>query len=56
MKSGMMKGLITGMALGGAAMTLYGVMNWQQARGMNRKAKQAGGWIAEKAEDITKKM
>ena len=56
MKNGMMKGLITGMALGGAAMTLYGVMNWQAARGANQKAKQAGSWIANKADDLTRKL
>ena len=52
----MMKGLITGMALGGAAATIFGVMNWQTERQWNRKARQTGSWISDRAGDLAKKL
>ena len=33
MKSGMVKGLITGAVIGGSAAMMYGIMNWQNAAG-----------------------
>ena len=56
MKNGMMKGLVTGMLIGGSAAMIYGVMNWQTERQWNRKAKQTGSWISDRAEDIVRKL
>ena len=56
MKSGMTKGLLTGMLIGGSAAMIYGVMNWQTERQLNAKARQTGSWIASKAEDLTRKL
>lgn len=56
MKSGMMKGLLTGMLIGGSAATIFGVLNWQTERKWNQMAKQTGSWISDKAEAMAKKM
>lgn len=56
MRGGMMKGLITGMLIGGSAATIFGVMNWKTQKQWNRKAKQTTGWIQDKADDIAKKL
>lgn len=56
MKSGMMKGLLTGMLIGGSAATIFGVMNWQTERKWNQQAKKTGSWLSEKAEEMAKKM
>lgn len=53
MKSGMMKGLITGALIGGSAAAMYGVMNWQTAKKMNQQMKKTGHWLSTKADDIT---
>ena len=56
MKGGLMKGLIAGMLIGGSAATIFGIMNWQTERQWNRKAKQTGSWISDKAEDLARKL
>lgn len=56
MKSGMIKGLITGAVIGGSAAMMYGIMNWQNARHMNAKMKKTGHWIAGKADDLTSRL
>ena len=56
MKAGLIKGLIAGMLIGGSAATMYGVMNWKTERNWNRKAKQTGSWISDKADEIVKKL
>lgn len=56
MKGGMIRGLITGMMIGGAAATAFGVMNWQTERQWNRKAKQTGSWISDKADAIARSL
>lgn len=56
MKAGMIKGLMTGMLIGGSAAMLYGVMNWQTERRWNRQAKKTGGWISNKVEAIARKL
>lgn len=56
MKSGMMKGLITGALIGGSAAAMYGIMNWQTARQMNTQMKKTGHWISSKANDLTSKL
>ena len=56
MKGGLMKGLIAGMLIGGSAATVFGVVNWQTERKWNRKAKQTGSWISDKADDIARKL
>ena len=56
MKSSLMKGLLTGMLIGGSAATIFGVMNWQTERKWNQKAKMTGSWISDKAEDIARKL
>lgn len=56
MKSGMMKGLITGAMIGGSAAMMYGIMNWQSARHMNQQMKKTGHWIAGKTDELTSKF
>lgn len=56
MKSGMMKGLITGAVIGGSAAMMYGIMNWQSARGMNQQMKKTGQWLADKTGDLASKF
>ena len=56
MKSGMMKGLITGALIGGSAAMMYGVMNWQSAKRMNQQVKKTGHWLATKTDDLTAKF
>jgi len=56
MKSGLMKGLIAGMLIGGSAATAFGVMNWQTERKWNQKARQTGSWISDRAEDLARKL
>jgi len=55
-KRGMMKGLMTGMLIGGAAATMFGVMNWQTERRWNQKMRQGGQWVSQKADDLAKKF
>ena len=52
MRGGLMKGLVTGALLGGAAATIYGVMNWQNQRKLNRLAAQGGHWVANKTDEL----
>lgn len=56
MKSGMMKGLITGAVIGGSAAMMYGIMNWQSAKKMNQQFKKTGRWIAGKTDDLTSRF
>ena len=56
MKNGSMKSLMTGMLLGGAAATIYGVMNWQTERKWNQKMRQGGEWIVQKKDQMMKKL
>ena len=56
MKNGMLKGLITGMLIGGSAATVFGVMNWQTERKWNQMARQTGSWISDRADEIAKKL
>ena len=37
MKRGMIKGLMTGMFIGGTAATMFGIMNWQTERKWNQQ-------------------
>ncbi len=56
MKSGMVKGLITGAVIGGSAAMMYGIMNWQNAKKMNQQFKKTGRWIAGKTDDLTSRF
>ena len=56
MKSGLMKGLLTGMLIGGSAATIFGVMNWQTEKKWNQQARRTGSWLSDKAEAMTKKL
>ncbi|MBQ8507934.1 MAG: hypothetical protein IJ466_10960 [Clostridia bacterium] len=56
MKSGTMRGLMTGMLIGGAAATMFGVMNWQTERKWNQKMRKGGQWVSQKADDLVKKL
>lgn len=53
---GMVKGLITGAMIGGAAATMFGVMNWQTERKWNQQMRQSGKWITAKADQMMKKL
>ncbi len=52
MKGLTVKGLMTGMLIGGSAAMLYGVMNWRTERKWNAQARKTGRWMAGKADDI----
>lgn len=54
MKHGMMKGLMTGMFLGGAAATMFGVMNWQTERKWNQQIRKGGRWLTQKTDDLSR--
>ena len=56
MKHGMVRGLMAGMLIGGAAATMYGVMNWQTERRWNQKMRQGGKWLSMKTDELTKKL
>ena len=56
MKGGMIKGLMTGMLIGSAAATAFGVMNWQTERKWNQKARQTGSWVSDRMDDIARKL
>lgn len=56
MKNGLVKGLLTGMLIGGSAATLFGVMNWQTEKKWNQQAKKTGSWLSDKAEEMAKKF
>lgn len=56
MKAGMMKGLVTGMLIGGSAAAIFGVMNWQTEKKWNQQAKKAGSWLSDRADDIVRKL
>ena len=56
MKHGMVKGLITGALIGGSAAAVYGIMNWQTAKRMNRQVRKTGQWLSSKAESLTGKL
>ena len=56
MKSGTMKGLITGALIGGTAATVYGLMNWQSAKKMNQQVKKTGRWISTKTDELAGKF
>ena len=45
-----------GMLIGGSAATVFGIMNWQTERSWNRKARQTGSWISDRAGDLAKKL
>lgn len=50
----MMKGLMTGMIIGGAAATMFGVMNWQTERDWNRQIRKSGRWLSRKSSEMAK--
>jgi len=52
----MMKGLMTGMIIGGTAATMFGVMNWQTERKWNQQIRRSGRWLSKKTDELTKMM
>ena len=56
MKRGMITGLMTGMLIGGAAATMYGVMNWQTERHWNQQIRRSGRWLSRKTDEIAKML
>lgn len=50
----MVKGLMTGMLIGGAAATMFGVMNWQTERRWNQQLRRGGRWLSHKTDEIAK--
>lgn len=53
---GMVKGLVTGMMIGGAAATMFGVMNWQTERRWNQQIRRSGRWLTQKTDELAKKL
>ena len=56
MSKGLVKGMAAGMLIGGAAATLFGVMNWQTERQWNRQLRRSGRWFSKKANEWTEKF
>lgn len=56
MKRGMVKGLMTGMLIGGTAATMFGIMNWQTERKWNQQMRRGGKWISQKTDSIMNKL
>lgn len=56
MRNGLMKGLFTGMLIGGSAATIFGVMNWQTEKKWNQAARKTGNWISDRADDLVRKL
>ena len=53
MKRGLIKGMAAGMILGGAAATLFGVLNWQTERAWNRQLRRGGKWLSKVTDEWT---
>lgn len=49
-----MKGLMTGMMIGGVAATMFGVMNWQTERKWNQQIRKGGRWLSKKSDEMAK--
>ena len=56
MKHGMVKGLMTGMLVGGMAATMFGVMNWQTERRWNQQIRRSGRWLTKKTDELARKF
>lgn len=56
MKKGMVKGLLTGMIIGGTAATMFGVMNWQTERHWNHQIRKGGKWLSHVTDDLMRKF
>lgn len=56
MKSGTIKGMIAGTLIGGVAATVFGIVNWQTHRRLNRQMQRGGRWLCEKTEEMMKKL
>lgn len=54
MKHDTIKGLMTGMLMGGAAATMFGIMNWQTERKWNQQIRRGGRWLSQKTDDLSK--
>lgn len=54
MKHSTIKGLMTGMLMGGAAATMFGIMNWQTERKWNQQIRRGGRWLSQKTDDLSK--
>lgn len=52
MRGGLIKGLITGALIGGAAATAFGVMNWRTERRWCQQAQRFGDRMAKKADEL----
>ncbi|HIS03507.1 MAG TPA: hypothetical protein IAA75_06340 [Candidatus Pullichristensenella avicola] len=52
MKSGTIKGMVAGALLGGAAATLFGVMNWRTQRKWCAQAQRMSDKVARKAGEM----
>ena len=56
MRHGMVKGLMTGMLMGGMAATMFGVMNWQTERRWNQQIRRTGRWLTKKTDELARKF
>lgn len=56
MKHGLMKGLMTGMFLGGTAATMFGIMNWQTERKWNQQIRKGGRWLTQKTDNLSRML
>lgn len=56
MKRGMIKGLMTGMFIGGTAATMFGIMNWQTERKWNQQIRKSGRWLSQKTDGLSRML
>lgn len=54
MKHGMFRGIMTCMFFGGAAATMFGIMNWQTERKWNQQIRRSGRWLSQKTDELSK--
>ena len=54
MRRGMMKGLMTGMLIGGTAATMFGIINWQTERKWNQQMRRGGKWLSRQTDRMMK--
>lgn len=56
MKHGMVRGLVTGMLIGGTAATMFGIMNWQTEKKWNQLIHKSGRWLSKKTDELVNKF
>lgn len=56
MRIGTIRGMIAGTLIGGAAATMFGIVNWQTQRKLNQQMKRGGKWLSCKTDELIRKL